>query len=364
MLPKKTIFLLLLFTTTVFSQQKIENMIIVTIDGLRWQEVFYGMDARIASKKKYNPSKSKAAFNDYRGHNYKQRRKKLMPFLWTVVEEQGQLYGNRKHGSKVNNANPYLFSYPGYSEIFCGYVDKNIDSNGYPENPNTNILEFLNLHPSYNGKVAAFTAWETFNRILNEQRSGFPVFAAFDSIGGKNPNEKEKLLNNMLQNSLKPWNDRECLDVFTHYAAMEYLTARNPKIVYIAYGETDEWAHVGKYQNYLNAANQIDKWLEEIWNYVQSSPHYKNKTALLITVDHGRGSKRKSHWTKHGESIPGSDQVWFAIMGPGIPAKGEVKKKVQLYQNQIAQTIAGLLDMKFIAAHPVEESFCTEIFSK
>jgi hypothetical protein len=40
-------------------------------------------------------------------------------------------------------------------------------------------------------------------------------------------------------------------------------------------------------------------------------------------------------------------------MGPGIPAKGEMKTGVQIYQKQFAQTIASLLDLKFSAKHPV-----------
>ena len=43
----------------------------------------------------------------------------------------------------------------------------------------------------------------------------------------------------MLLNSFKPFGEEECLDVFTHYAAMEYLKMRKPKVLYISYGETE-----------------------------------------------------------------------------------------------------------------------------
>jgi hypothetical protein len=48
----------------------------------------------------------------------------------------------------------------------------------------------------------------------------------------------------------------ECLDVFTHCAAIEELNKNKPRVLYIAYGETDEWAHSGKYRSYLDAAHQ------------------------------------------------------------------------------------------------------------
>ena len=157
----------------------------------------------------------------------------------------------------------------------------------------------------------------------------------------------------MLLNSYKPWGEGECLDVFTHYAAMEFLKTSKPKVLYIGYGETDEWAHSGNYRDYLNAAHQVDKWLAELWNFFQNNPSYKNKTALLITVDHGRGEA--DEWTSHGKDIAGADQMWFAIMGPGLAARGEMKTQVQYYQQQLAQTIANLLGKNYKTDHPVAE---------
>jgi len=182
-----------------------------------------------------------------------------MPFFWTMFKEQGTIYGNRNLGSKVDVVNKYWFSYPGYSELMTGYPDTLVNSNSYKPNPNVNVLEFLNSQPALKGKVAAFAAWNAFDRILNEQRSGIPVINAFDNTGGSNPTEKEKLINAMLQNSYKPWGEGECLDVFTHYAALEHLQLKKPRVLYIAYGETDEWAHAGMYKNYLDAARQVDR---------------------------------------------------------------------------------------------------------
>ena len=90
------------------------------------------------------------------------------------------------------------------------------------------------------GKVGVFGAWEAFNRILNEQRSGIPVIAAYDTCGGAKPNANELMINKLLRDSQKHWAE-ECFDVFTHHAAMEYLKKERPKVMYIAYGETDEW---------------------------------------------------------------------------------------------------------------------------
>lgn len=334
--------------------QQTENVIIITTDGLRWQELFKGMDPVLASDKRYNQDDSTLIYSTYWAEDLVERRTKLMPFFWKTIVRQGQIHGNRDLGSKVNVTNPYWFSYPGYNEIFSGYADDNINSNDYPPNPNTTVLEFLHQQQPYKGRIGAFGAWEAFNRILNEKRSGIPVIAAYDTTGGAKPNAAELVINKMLLGSHRMWAE-ECFDVFTHHAAMEYLKKEKPRVLYIAYGETDEWAHGWKYRSYLQAATQVDKWIEEIWNYVQSTPQYRNKTTLLITTDHGRGDKDKRKWTSHGSDIEGADEIWFAAIGPNTPALGEIKKPSQFYQKQFAQTIAKLLGVTFTANHPIAE---------
>ena len=350
---KALLSILLFFIAAAGFSQKAENIIIITTDGFRWQEVFKGMDSAIANNNKFNQEDSAGIFKKYWANDPVERRKKIMPFLWSTIEKNGQIYGNRDLNCSVNNANRYWFSYPGYNEIFTGYPDTAVNSNKYPPNPNTNLLEFLNKQPQYKNKVAAFGAWDAFDRILNEQRSGFPVFSAFDKTGGKNPTIKEKIMNEMQEDSYRPFGDEECLDVFTQYQAMNYLLTKKPKVLYISYGETDEWAHSGHYKDYLDAAHLVDKWIHDLWDHIQSDPQYKDKTALFFTVDHGRGDAIKDEWTSHNSKIKDSYQIWFAVMGPGIKAKGEVKNSEQLYQKQFAQTIASILGLVFKAEHPV-----------
>ncbi len=349
--------LLVVFTSNCFlaNAQRTENIIIITTDGLRWQDLFKGMDSAIANQSRFNEGDSALIFEKYWDANESLRRKKLLPFLWSTIAREGQIYGNRLLGSKIDNANPHWFSYPGYSELLAGYADTAINSNSYPPNPHTTVLEFFNQQPKLKGKVVAFGAWNAFDRIINEQRSGVPVINAFDTTGGKKPTVNEKMINRLLLDAYKPWGEDECLDVFTHHAAFEWLKARKPKVMYIAYGETDEWAHAGKYRSYLDAAHQVDQWIAGIWRYVQSDPQYKNKTTLVITTDHGRGDKNKEEWTSHGSGIADSHEIWLAVLGPDSPARGEDRAVMQLYQQQIAQTIARLMGYTYKAKHPIAD---------
>ena len=349
------LFFILLSSLAAKSQQQTENIIIITTDGFRWQEVFKGMDSAIANNPKFNQGDSEYIFKTYWSNTEKERRKKLLPFLWSTIVTKGQIFGNRDLGSNVDNANPYWFSYPGYNEIMTGFPDTAINSNSYPANPHVTVLEFLNNQSKLKGKVAAFGAWDAFDRILNESRSGIPVVSGFNLFGGKNPTANEKLLNAMLQNSHRPWGEAECFDVFTHFGALDYLRTKKPKVLYIAYGETDEWAHAGEYRSYLDAGHRVDAWINELWNFVQKDPQYKNKTTLFITVDHGRGDLKKEEWTSHGNNISDSHEIWFAVMGPDTPIRGELNTTMQLYQQQFAQSFAKLMGYTFTAGHPIAD---------
>lgn len=357
---KWLLFFALYVTPDLLHAQQAENIIIITTDGFRWQEVFKGMDSAIANNSKYNQGDSEYIYKNYWSNDEKERRRKLMPFLWSTVEKKGQLFGNRNLGSKVDNANPYWFSYPGYSEIMTGYADTAINSNSYSPNPHVTVLEFLNKQHKLKGRVAAFGAWDAFDRILNEDRSGIPVVSAFDATGGKTPTANERLINAMNKDAHRPFGEAECLDVFTHYAAMEYLKTKKPKVFYIAYGETDEWAHAGMFRSYLDAAHQVDAWINEIWNFVQKDSQYRNKTTIFITVDHGRGDIKKEEWTSHNDKIQDSHEIWFAVMGPGTPVRGELNpiatgSTMQLFQMQFAQTIARLMGYTYKANHPIAD---------
>ncbi len=350
-------FILLMQAWVAWGQShKTENIVIVTLDGMRWQEVFGGVDQAIMSNKKFTRDSGEMAKN-FRSDDPEERRRKLFPFLWTTVARQGQLYGNRNLGNNVNNANRYWFSYPGYNEIFTGYPDTAVNSNDKILNKNTNVLEFINRQKGYTGKVAVFSTWDVFPYILNKWRSGIYVNADVDTLAFSDPGLK--LVNDMQFITTRPIGVRP--DIFTYFAGREYLKAYKPKVLYIAFDETDDFAHAGEYDQYLKSAHAEDAMIADLWNTVQSMPEYKNKTTLIVTCDHGRGDKIKEQWTSHGEKIADAGQIWIAVMGPDTPASGEIKTAGTLYQKQIAPTIAALLGFHFVPDQGSAESISSAV---
>ena len=122
---------------------------------------------------------------------------------------------------------------------------------------------------------------------------------------------------------------------------------KKPRLLYISYGETDDFAHDGRYDQYLKSAHQTDSFIKELWELVNSDPSYAGNTSLLITTDHGRGTIPKNSWKGHGTSIDGADEIWIAAIGPGINSMGESKISKQHYQNQIASTVTYLLGLSY-----------------
>ena len=352
----KLIFILLLFFSASTKSQpgNNQNLVIITIDGMRWQEVFGGADSAILFAGKYLTKDSIAFVNKYWKKSTGERREALFPFLWNTIAKQGQLYGNRKFANYVNTRNRYWFSYPGYNEIFTGFPDTLVNSNDYKANPNENVLAFINKQADYEDKVVAFANWNAFKRILNEDKSGFLVNDGMELLAEKYLKNSYALqvLNKLQFNVPALWNE-DRMDGITYQIAKEFMKTHHSKVTCISLGEPDEWAHEKKYDYYLDAALYIDDMIKDLWTYLNEDKFYKDNTTLLITTDHGRGVGDK--WTSHNSDIPFSNEIWFALIGPGIKPLGEIKSGLQLYQAQLAQTMAAILGLTFTSNHPVEK---------
>ncbi len=324
------------------------NVILITLDGLRWQELFGGADSALLRDRRYVRDTTALRSDFWRG-TAAERRNVLLPFFWSTIARQGQLYGNRALDSRVDVTNAHRFSYPGYNEILTGYADPRIDSNDKVPNPNRTILEFANQQPAFRGRVAAFGSWDVFPFIVNEARSGVPVNAGFETAAGPDLSAKEVALNQLQPQIPSPWSAVR-LDAFTHNYALEYLKRQRPRLLYIAYGETDDFAHDERYDFYLQAARRTDGFIRELWEWLQSDAGYRNRTTLIITTDHGRGSGTK--WNTHGDDVAGAEQIWIAVLGQDSAPLGEVSGG-QYQQNQIAATIARLLGLGYTGDRPI-----------
>ena len=71
------------------------KLFIITLDGFRWEEIFTGADSSLISDPQINTD-TLLAKALYWTDDESDRREKLMPFFWSVIAKQGELYGNRR----------------------------------------------------------------------------------------------------------------------------------------------------------------------------------------------------------------------------------------------------------------------------
>lgn len=332
---------LMLLPAVMKAEQKV---VLVTVDGYRWQELFGGADPMLIHMGKFgNVDLMK---QDYWKDTPEERRKALMPFTWDFIVNNGVIIGDRNQGCTMDVTNKMWFSYPGYNEDLCGHADdEHVTSNDAFPNPNVTVFEAANNTKAYKNSVLCFGSWERFIEIFNEKRSGLEVNAKYRHAMSKNPTEREKYIDKLQEACPKFW-DGERFDFLTHEYALEAMRSRHPKVVYIGYGDTDEWGHEGNYRLYLDAAHSTDAYLKELWDLIQSDPFYKDQTTVIVSCDHGRGDTDVDAWRDHGQDTPHSGQTWLMAFGKGIPAKG-VLTSGQYYNSQIAPTIAKFLGIKF-----------------
>jgi hypothetical protein len=331
------------------------NVVLVTLDGLRWQELFRGIDPALAADSRFNPNEEDlvSAYTDAERGNAS----RLFPFMHEVVFRSGIVIGNRDAGSCARVTNPWYFSYPGYNEILSGVADPGIDSNAAEPNPNRTVLEWLNAQAGFAGKVAAVASWNVFPAIINTERSGVSV-----NVGPlKSARTPEEMLLQRLHAEIPQHWPTVRHDAFTHQHALAALRHDKPRVLYVAYGETDDFAHDGRYDQVLHAAARTDGYLRELWQTVQADAYYRDKTVLLVTTDHGRGESPLESWQHHAskeslsgymrslaqyeDGIVGSDAIWIAALGPGVAARGAIPTQDCAGANQIASTLLQLLGM-------------------
>lgn len=332
-----------------FAQRKTENVIYVTLDGMRWQEIFGGAQEQFLGKDAgvSNVATTKSRF--WR-ETVAERREVLLPFFWKTIATQGQIFGDPDSNATAKITNTMKFSYPGYNEMFVGFADDaNINSNAKKPNQHVNVLEFLNGRPGFEKRVAAFATWDVIPFILNQERSRLFVHAGITPVKDDPLTDRQRLLNDLIDDSVTLW-DGNLIDSLTFHSAREYLLKHKPRVFYIGLGETDEWGHGRRYDLYLDAARKADDLLRRLWDLLQSLDQYAGKTSLVISTDHGRGSTIRD-WTDHGQKIEGAEFIWMTVLGPDTPPLG-VRRDINVTQSQIAATLAHLLGEDFRAASP------------
>lgn len=333
------------------------SIILVTIDGVRWREMVRGADPVIVDDKAQDERRDEML---RRFVTPADRAHALTPFIHDALTRGGVLLGDRDHGTCMRVANPYWFSYPGYAELLTGRVDRRNNTNEPVPNPDDTVLGWLSRQPGFKGRVRAYASWRTFHSILGDARTGLSVNAGREPEAGASA--EIQAINRVQAGAPDPGGeDDEREDTFTQAYALHALKLYRPRVLYVAFGETDSRAHEGAYDEYLLALNRADGFIRDLWATVQADPARRGRTTLIVTTDHGRGPERSGSdsWRDHGsgldeQGVPhpesrtaGSDETWAMVLGSHplglLPSRGDTCNT----SGQIAATILVDLGMNW-----------------
>lgn len=273
--------------------QKPEPVVLVTVDGARWQDVFDGAE--------------------------------LMPALHALAREHGAFVGADARAA-LSASGPNYVSLPGYTEILTGRAPLTCRDNDCPQ---TRTLTLLDRAAEAGLTVAAFASWEKLERAVTARPGSFVVSA------GRDPGDDSP-----------PWPGSGAYrsDVKTAEVALEYLEIVQPDVLFLGLGDPDEHAHHGNVAGYRAALAHADTVLARLRRVLDRMGDRGKATHVFVTADHGRANDFRSH----GGHAPESARVWLVGAGPRIRARGRSHSPRARHLADIAPTIATVIGVETV----------------
>ena len=254
---------------------KTQNVVLIVSDGLRWQEVFTGADPALLERQggRQLDARSRNCASATGARILRARRALLFPFLWGTVAKQGQIYGNQLKGSVAHVTNGKAFSYPGYNEMSTGYPNDAIDSNEFGPNPNATVFEWLNKFDEFHGRVAIYGTWDAYQRIFNKSRSGLVMQTGWTRRIRRMRSPRDAAAARTVRDHDAIRRRRRRQFTSCRYRCLDYVKAAHPRVLFVGYGETDNWAHQGRYDLVLDSAHRMDYFVHQLWDTMQAMPN-------------------------------------------------------------------------------------------
>jgi hypothetical protein len=134
-------------------------------------------------------------------------------------------------------------------------------------------------------------------------------------------------------------------DKATFEEAMASLKTEKPDFLLIQFREPDVSGHAGDWEAYLKGISASDKYIAEVWDYVQNDPYYAGKTTIFVTNDHGRHlDGHRDGFVSHGDKCKGCRHINLYASGPDFK-KGIIVNN-HYHLPDITRTTAELLGIR------------------
>jgi hypothetical protein len=314
------------------SQRRTDNVIVVTIDGVRWQDVFGGVDPAMATMASVPANQVVDAAT-------------LLPNLYAFARE-GVVSGAPGHGKPMMASGPNYVSLPGYLEIFSGSTRVGCRTNGCdPTTKRTFFDRARDEVAASDRDVAIISSWEKIAFAATAAPERLTVSAGRHGGASRGnvrlDRDLAKMVDDAAESAPAPGHDDYRADAHTAAIALRYLERARPRVLAVGLGDTDEHAHAGDYASYLAALRQADRFLGDLRATLARMGSYGAHTTVVVTCDHGRSAG----FNDHGWDSPESGRVWMIAAGGAVPALGYLDEGGAERLADIAPTLEGLLGM-------------------
>jgi hypothetical protein len=305
-------------------------VVLVVLDGVRWQEFFGGADRALAHERGLNP----LVFAGPRA---------LLPNVAHALDGRAVAIGG-PHGPEISATGPRFISMPGYLEIFAGRPDPACESNECARPPgNTLVDELLDRGGADDGQAALVASWPNIARAAAADPSRVVLSA------GRHRTEREDvlradaataaLLDKGSRSKAFPGEGDYRPDAITARLALRVLATDRPRFLFVGLGDADEYGHRNDYLGYLEAVHASDAFLGDLFSALDGMGERGRHTTVLVTADHGRSYAFKDH----GPRYPESGRVWLLAAGGDVHGHGLVTASRRHTLSDVAPTVLALL---------------------
>jgi len=312
-------------------------VVIVALDGVRWQDVFEGVDPVLAQKKGLAPHEVL-------------RPEQLMPNLHDIVWTRGAALGAPGHGAAIYATGPNYVSLPGYAEMLSGMPSPCQSNECEAENRRTLADDFADVSRGWAGEVAVIASWPDLGRIAARRPDHILVSAGRHAGVTRHllrfDPESAWLLEAGANEKPYPGHGDFRPDRYTAALALRYLRVQKPRFLFLSLGEPDAYAHRGLYRQYLRSLSQADVVIGEIDEYLSELRARGERATLFVTTDHGRGKR----FAGHGAEAPESARVWLVATGSGVRARGWIMAPRDRHLADLAPTVRSVAGLSPVTA--------------
>ena len=298
-------------------------VILVVLDGVRWQEVFSGVDPVLAATHRAGPVVSART---------------LLPSLYAALDTRGAAVGAPGHGV-IAASGPNFVSLPGYTEIFGGRSPADVSGQRVRRRERAD-------HRGRRARSSRERLGRRGDRFVGAHRTRRDADAVAhrplrgaagrhgSAVSGGDPSTRE-VLDRGARADPRPGHDAFRPDRYTAELALRYLEARRPAFLFVGLGEPDEYAHEDDYRGYLASLRAADDFFGRLFAALDGMGERGRRSLVLVTADHGRARDYRDH----GAGLPESARVWLLALGGPVRARGFVQGPFARRLADVAPTI-------------------------